>query len=206
MKMNLRYTLLSIILLTLAFGFNILPEKNFSKDLTAEDLLLAVLDDSRYISSDDIASMLLNNDPSLGLIDVRDSAQFNAFSLPGAVNIPLDSLLTETASYYLDQNIKINVFYSNGSIYASQAWLLSKRKGFKNVLIMRGGLNNWVETILQPTEPKPNEPSSAFDLYQFRKGASQFFGGGSQVSSSSSTTKKAPIIRRKKKKSVAGGC
>jgi len=204
--MNLRYTLLSVILLLLAFGFTILPEKNYSKDLTADEVLLAVLDDSRYLSTDEVASLLLNNDPSLQLIDVRKPEQFKEFSLPGAVNIPLDSLLTEEASLYLDQD-KTNVLYSNGSIYASQAWLLSRRMGYKKTFIMRGGLNQWVETILQPTEPKPEDPASDFARYQFRKGASQYFGGGSaDVGSSTSTTKKRSTIKRKKKKSVAGGC
>lgn len=76
MKMNLRYTLLSIILLALAFGFTVLPEKNLSKDLTADDMLLAILDDSRYVSTDEIASMLINNDPSIQLIDVRTPEQY----------------------------------------------------------------------------------------------------------------------------------
>lgn len=205
--MNLRYTLLSIILLLLAFGFTVLPEKNYSKDLTADEVLLAVLDDSRYLSTDEIASLLLNNDPSLQLIDVRKPEQFKEFSLPGAVNIPLDSLLTEEASLYLDQDLKTNVLYSNGSIYASQAWLLTRRMGYQKTFIMRGGLNQWVETILRPVEPKPEDPASAFSTYQFRKGVSQYFGGGSaDVGSSASTTKRKPIVRSKKKKSVAGGC
>ncbi|MDA3906710.1 MAG: rhodanese-like domain-containing protein [Bacteroidales bacterium] len=203
--MNLRYTLLSIILLALAFGFTVLPEKNLSKDLTAEAMLLAVLDDSRYVSTDQIASLLINRDPSVLLIDVRDTAQYNAFSLPGAINIPMDSLLNSLSDLYLSQGIKTKVFYSNGSIYASQAWLLSKRKGYKNVFIMRGGLNQWVETILQPTEPKPSEPTSAFTAYQFRLGASQYFGGSAKVGNSTNITKKPPVIRKKKKR-VAGGC
>ena len=205
--MNLRYTILSVILLLLAFGFTVLPEKNYSKDLRADEVLLAVLDDSRFLSTDEVASLLLNNDPSLQLIDVRKPEQYKAFNLPGAVNIPLDSLLTEEASLYLDQDIKTNVLYSNGSIYASQAWLLTKRMGYQQVFIMRGGLNQWVETILRPVEPKPEDPASAFSTYQFRKGASQYFGGGStDVGSSTSTTKRKPIIRSKKKKSIAGGC
>lgn len=204
--MNLRYTLLSIILLALAFGFTVLPEKNLSKDLTANDMLLAILDDSRYVSTDEIASMLINNDPSIQLIDVRTPEQYKEFSLPGSVNIPLDSLLTDEADLYLSQEFKTIVFYSNGTIYASQAWLLSKRIGYKNIFIMRGGLNTWVETILRPVEPEVGEPSTSFDTYQFRKGASQFFGGGSGDAASSTTKKKKAPIARKKKKSVAGGC
>jgi len=204
--MNLRYTLLSVILLLLAFGFTVLPEKNYSKDLSAEDVLLAVLDDSRYISTDEIASLIINNDPSLQIIDVRKPEEFKHFSLPGAINIPLDSLLTENSKYILSQNIKKNVFYSNGSIYASQFWLLAKRMGYKKVFIMQGGLNHWVETILQPKEPKTEDPYSDFANFQFRKGASQYFMGGTSVDNNSSqTSKRAPIIKRKKKP-VAGGC
>ncbi|HAG15339.1 MAG TPA: hypothetical protein DCG69_02285 [Bacteroidales bacterium] len=207
--MNLRYTLLSIILLILAFGFVLLPKKDFSKDLAAEDMLLAVLDDSRFLSTDEVANMILNRDPSLLLIDVRKADQFSEFNLRGAVNLPLDSLLTEGADMYLSQTAKTKVFYSNGSIYSSQAWLLSKRKGYKNVFIMRGGLNQWIETIMQPTEPKPGEPQTAFQTYEARKGASQFFGGGSADASSSAagaSKSGSPTPKKGKKKGAAGGC
>lgn len=207
MKMNLRYTILSFIVIVLAFGFVVLPEKDYSKDLSAEEVLLATLNESRYLSTDKVASMLINHDPSLQLIDVRKPEEYIAFNLPGSINIPLDSLLTENADYFLNQNIKMNVFYSNGSIYANQAWLLAKRKGYKRVFLMRGGLNEWIETIIQPSEPKDSEDVEVFRTYQFRKGASQYFGGGSGETNNTPTDKKQlPVIRKTAKKSVSGGC
>lgn len=207
MKMNLRYTILSFIVIVLAFGFVVLPEKDYSKDLSAEEVLLATLNESRYLSTDKVASMLINHDPSLQLIDVRKPEEYIAFNLPGSINIPLDSLLSENADYFLNQNVKMNVFYSNGSIYANQAWLLAKRKGYKRVFLMRGGLNEWIETIIQPTEPKDSDDDDAFRTYQFRKGASQYFGGGSGETNNTPTDKKQlPVNRKTAKKSVSGGC
>merc|ERR1711879_332387 len=125
-----------------------LPEKKYTGELTPEKLLTAINDNSRYISSDQIAHRLIESDPSVLLIDVRDTASFKQYSLPGATNIPLDSLLSPSWAGFLDQDFVTKVFYSNGSVYAAQAWTLATRLGYKNVYILKGGLNNWVETIL----------------------------------------------------------
>ena len=77
--------------------------------------------------------------------------------------------------------------------------------GYVDTYVMKGGLNCWIETIIQPKEPQEEEPYTAFEQYQFRKGAQMYFTGATVEQG---TVKKANITVSRKKKAVeaAGGC
>ena len=45
---------------------------------------------------------------------------------------------------------------------------------------MKGGLNEWVETIMNPQEPPATASSEIQEQYQFRMAASRYFAGGSR--------------------------
>jgi len=176
--------------------------------LTAEELLDEIKSEMQFISTDEIADMLVNKDPSLQLIDVRDPQQFVKYSLPNAFNIPLGSILADEWVDYLDQDVKINVFYSNGTQDATEAWMITRQLGYENNYVLQGGLNFWAETIMNPQKPLSTSPDDEIAKYDFRKGASAALGGGSIVETqpTESTTKKPTIKRKKKKKRAAGGC
>lgn len=179
-----RYIFMALVLVILAGSPLFFPEKYVSSDLSPENLLKEIGDETRYISSDDVAHFIISKDPSFLLIDVRDSASFKDFKLPGAINIPLKNLLDkdENGDYkwdaYLNQETRKNVFYSNGTIYAHQAWMLTKRLNYSNNYVMKGGLNKWIETIIQVPRPKLDASDKEIAIYSFRKAASMFFGGG----------------------------
>lgn len=176
--------------------------------LTAGELLEEVCEGTQFVSTDEIADMLVQKDPSLQLIDVRTQAEFEKYSLPGSVNIPLSDLLSEEWSDFLDQGVKMNVFYSNGNLKANEAWMISRQLGFENNYVLQGGLNYWAETIMNPQAPKSVLADDEIAKYDFRKGASMALGGGSMVAigSKANNTPKPKIKKRKKKKKVAGGC
>lgn len=176
--------------------------------LTAEELLDEVKDGTQFVSTDEIADMLIQKDPSLQLIDVRSQAEFEKFSLPGAINIPLTQILSDEYEEYIDQGIKMNVFYSNGNLKATEAWMLTRQLGYENNFVMQGGLNYWAETILNPQAPKSVMADDEIAKYDFRKGASAALGGGNAVVTNANTTNKPkPVIKKKKKKKrVTGGC
>ena len=89
--MEKKYTILSILLVVLALGLVILPKKNERKETDPRLLLSAIAEKSRYLSADQVTHRIIENDPSLLLIDLRPADQFKAFALPGAVNIQPDS-------------------------------------------------------------------------------------------------------------------
>ena len=210
-----RYISMSVVLLGLAFVLFLLPEKQNPKELKPEHLMAELNDETRFVSTDFVSDKIIQKDPSIQLIDVRTAEEFEKFKLEGALNIPLADILEkdEKGNYvwedYLNQDIKQNVFYSNGTVYANQAWMLLRRLNFKNNSVMKGGLNKWIETIIKPKKPHYSEGDDAFALYSKRKGASMYFGGGSVVpaSSSDSTAKSKPIIKKNKKAAEEeGGC
>lgn len=203
--MRIRFVL-SIVLVCLGLVAAILPQKrNSSIELDAQQLLNEIQLENYVISVDEMANALINNDPEYQLIDLRSEEDYKAYSLPGSLNIPFDSLFSETWVPYIDQIARKNVFYSNGTMLASEAWMLTKQKGYKNNYILNGGLNNWYATIIEPKEPASTDGEDAFFQYEARLGMKQFFTGAGAVSSSSSNQAKKPVPR-KKKKMVAGGC
>jgi len=204
--MNTRF-ILSIILICLGLVAAILPQtKNSSQELDARQLLHEIQLENHIISIDEMANAIINNDPEYQLIDLRSDEEFKLYSLPGAINIPFEKLFDPEWTPYLDQIARKNVFYSNGTTLSSEAWLLTRQKGYKNNYILKGGLNNWYTTIIDPQEPESIDGDEAINNYQSRLGAKQFFTGeGGAASASSNVTAKKPVPR-KKKKMVAGGC
>lgn len=178
--------------------------------LTAEELLTEAMENRQFISPDEVASMLVAKDPSLQLIDVRNKDQYEKFSLPNAINIPMESLLSKEFEELLNQDVKLNVFYSNSSNDANEAWMITRQLGYKNNYVLQGGLNYWAETIMNPAKPAEGSPNEELAKYNFRQGASQALGGGSDaagVSTVSQSKPGAPVIQKtKKKKGAAGGC
>ena len=133
------------------------------------------------------------------------------FSLPGAINIPMQNILSEENTDILNQGTKMNIFYSNGSTEANEAWLLTRQLGYQNNYVLQGGLNFWLETILNPTRPGSVISNDEIARYDFRKAASMALGGGNvsaiaPASGSSVATPKPGVVPVKKKKKASGGC
>ncbi|MCU4173732.1 rhodanese-like domain-containing protein [Carboxylicivirga sp. N1Y90] len=176
--------------------------------LNAEQMLEEVKEGMQFVSPDEVAHMLVQKDPSLQLIDVRDKDSYDKFHLPGAINIPLADILSTENEDYLNQDVTMNVFYSNGATSANEAWMITRQLGYINNYVLQGGLNYYAETIMNPQKPKSTSPDDEFARYDFRQGASAALGGGNLNAATESAPAAAkPVIKkRKKKKRVAGGC
>lgn len=175
--------------------------------LSAQELLEEAYGRVQYVHPDVVADMLVKKDPTILLIDVRDQDEYEKFSLPGAINIPLPNLLAEEWRPYLDQDVRTNIFYSNGSLKANEAWLITRQLGYRNNYILEGGLNYWAETILNPEKPASTSPNEEFARYDFRMGASAALGGGELKTQDNTQPVALPPIQSKpKKQRAAGGC
>jgi rhodanese-related sulfurtransferase len=177
--------------------------------LTADELLQEAGAGVQFVSPDVVADMLVQKDPSLRLIDVRTPEEFDAYHMEGAINIPLSSLLSDEYTDILNQEAYMNVFYSNGSVYANQAWMITRQLGYENNFVLEGGLNYWFGNILSPQEPSQTNPNEEFAKYDFRKSAAAALGGGSIVAtegSASAVKAVKPPVTAKAKKKAAGGC
>ena len=177
--------------------------------LTADELLQEAGAGVQFISPDVVADMIVQKDPSLRLIDVRTPEEYDDYSMPGAINVPLSNLLADEYTDILNQDAYVNVFYSNGSVFANQAWMITRQLGYENNFVLEGGLNYWFGNILSPEEPSQTSPNEEFAQYDFRKSAAAALGGGSIVSTEADVPAvKAvkPPVTAKAKKKPAGGC
>ena len=204
-----QYIVLAAILILLAVGLVLLPKQKKHEGIDSKTLLSNIISPERYISTDELADKMINQDPSFLLIDIRDSISSKKNSLPNAINIPLKKIVGEDAATYLDQDQFDIVLFSNEHYYADQAWILCNRLGYKNIRVLKGGINEWFNTIINPPKPTENMPATAFELYSFRKAASMYFGVAypDAVKKTVATPKKrVRTVKKKKKKKPEGGC
>jgi sulfur-carrier protein adenylyltransferase/sulfurtransferase len=177
--------------------------------LTAPQLLAEANNRTQYVTPETVADMIINKDPSLQLIDVRSKDDFEKFSLPGAINIPLTDMLSDQYVDILNQEIKMNVFYANGTITANEAWMLTRQLGYSNNFVLEGGLNYWFDAIMNPAKPASTSPDEELAKYDFRKSAGNALGGGGAIQAQTEqppSAAKPVITSTPKKKKVAGGC
>jgi len=204
--MRKRYIILAAILIILGAGTLLMPDKEISDQVEVERLLQELNDQTRNKEPIFVAQRIIEKDPSFQIIDVRPPEEYQKFTLPGAINIPLEEMNNPEYQGYLDPIARNNIFISNGGLKANQAWMLCLRKGFQKNYVMEGGLNRWMETIMRPVPPPATAPKIAFEEYDKCKAASLYFGGGSMDINTDIERKELPMQRRKKERAVVGGC
>jgi thiosulfate/3-mercaptopyruvate sulfurtransferase len=125
---------------------------------TDESALLAAVEEARdHIEPEELADRLMAGEPDLVLVDVRPAAEYNAFHIPGAINVPLAELAAALQPHKDKGTI---VLYSNGMTHPAQARDSLYRQGFGNVYLLTDGLQGFREQCLKPVSLRP-EPLSA---------------------------------------------
>ena len=207
--MERKYIYLATLLVIMALGLVILPKKSDLKEMPPKVLLSAIAEKSRYLSVDQVTHRIIENDPTLMLIDLRPADQFKTFALQGSVNLSIDSLLASSTVEQFNQPGKDKVLIANSDLVSEKAWLLCSRNAIPRVYIMKGGMNEWFTTFIQ-VKPVSGTPSSTdLDLLSFRKAAKQYFTGARETNSSSATPvakENVPVVRKAPKATSGGGC
>ena len=145
-----------------------LPPPAAAQQPAAEQMLLAAIASGEdHIEPEELADRLVERDPSLFLVDVRTPAEFQAFHLPGAVNVALPDLPTVLAPRK-DQGII--VLYSNGMTHPAQARDALARLGYRNVYLLSDGLEGFIRRCLKPvslrTEPLPASAAARINAWR----------------------------------------
>ena len=207
--MGKKYTLLSILLVILALGLVILPNKNGPKETSPKLMLSSANEKSRYLSVDQITHRIIENDPSLLLIDLRPASQFKIFALPGSINVISDSILSASNFDIFSQPGKDKVFYANSDLTAEMAWMICNRFSLKRMYVMKGGLNEWFNTIIEIGKPSVTASSTDLELLSFRNAARQYFTGTGQtipVPAAGNPGEKVTVTRKASGAKSGGGC
>ncbi len=188
---------IAAIALALVYVFIGLPKMQQYQELPIDQLLLELQNEKRFISTDQLAERMISQDPSLVLVDVREAADYNDYSLPGSVNMPLGEILDPAYDQYFNEGELDVVFFSNDNFLSEQAWMIKKRQNHHRIFILNGGLDQWEEDIFSPEAPPETAPIEVFDRYAFRKAALQYFNGESRAFDPSTIPGNAEVAPKK---------
>lgn len=175
------------------YSFHGKPEKVFS----------LLLDESTFVTADEVARMLVKDDNTIQLIDVRSAAAFDSFAIPGAVNMPYEQLLSMDLESHLNRG-KRNIFYANDDLVSGYAMAIAQGLGFKNNAILKGGLNEWFRVVMSSNFTGERLSARENALYENRFRARRIF---TEVNSMPDSLKaKYRSLQEIERRKLDGGC
>jgi rhodanese-related sulfurtransferase len=146
--------------------------RRHSAPVDVERLASEIEREADHVTALELAQWIRDRKPGLRVLDVRSDSEFNAYHIPSAERVPLDSLVTLKPAR--DETL---VLYSEGGVHAAQGWVLLRALGHGQVYFLRGGLLDWMDDVMSPALPSPPDSASA------RVAAlSRYFGGVPHVS------------------------
>lgn len=186
--------ILALLPLSGSRSFSVKPKK----------LLSDILDNSTYFTVDQVARFVVSEDSSVQLIDVRTPEEFQAENIPGSINLPYSKLLDTDPATLLNNGKSKNIFYSNGDLDANYALTITRGLNLKNTFVMRGGLNEWFNTVMNSSFTGDRITARENSLFEARTRARSMF----TAMNSMPDSLKMKYIQSKHlaKKKLDGGC
>lgn len=140
-----------------------------------QKLLTEVLGDNIYITPDQVAGYVISEDSSVQIIDLRTPEEFKEANIPGSINIPYGKLLDNDLALYFNNGKTRNIFYSNGDFNSSYTLTIARGLGFNNTFIMKGGLNEWYNTVINSSFKGEKISARENALFETRTRAKKLF-------------------------------
>jgi thiosulfate/3-mercaptopyruvate sulfurtransferase len=203
---------LGLTMIVLALGMLVLPTSTESGrgdttlvEFQREQNLLASIEEGQdHIDPEELADRLMAGGEDLVVVDIRPAAEYGAFHIRGAINVPLADLATSLAEH---KNEKTIVLYSTGMTHPAQARDALARLGYENVYMLTDGLEGFVEQCLTPVslrnEPLPPEAAAKVQRWrawftdpQASARRSAQAAGFAQAVSTSATSDLPPLVSR----------
>ena len=196
---------ISAILVLIAGLAAVLPEKNRSAlELQPAEMIERIQSADMYITVDETARLVILEDSTLQLVDVRPQDQFLTAHIPGAISLPISRMLNPDYAGYFEEPGKMLVFYSNGNTMAAEAWMLSTQSGYDGSKIMKGGMNEWYQVVMKSEFTGERITAAENAVFEVRYRAREFF---TQMNSLPDSLKTAFLeVKMKKEAELVGGC
>ena len=157
-----------------------------------------------YVTADQAAMFLVTEDSTVQMIDLRPAAEFRKFNIPGSINIPIGEFFSSKPETWLYNRDTRYLFYSNDETWAGYALALASGLGYQNCYILKGGLNQWFETVMNSTFSGERITARENALFETRTRARRFF---TEINSLPDSLKlKYAESRRQAERDLDGGC
>ena len=158
-------------LLALGACLFFLPDRKTSLLAQVADPVYQRSHPARYMTADELAFRVLDTDPRLLVLDLRDEQAQKKLALPGAVSVPLDGLFAREWQGALGRRHTTRVFVDEDGSRSRQGALLAERLGYDNVRVLQGGLAEFRRTILEYEPAGPATTAAEVDSERFRSEA-----------------------------------
>jgi rhodanese-related sulfurtransferase len=128
-----------------------------------------------HVTAIELARWIRDKRQGLRIVDIRDSASFRDYHIPGAERIELAELVATPFRH--EETI---VLYSDGGAHAAQGWVFLRALGYTQVYFLRGGLYEWLDQVMNPSIAE-NATDSARNEFKSVSEISRYFGGVPRV-------------------------
>lgn len=161
------------------------PYDNATAKVNIKEIMLLADNSVSTVEVDDLANWIITGKMDYRLVDLRESEEYNEYTIPLAESIPVDEIVNSN----LAKNEKIILFGDNDQV-ASQAWFVLRASNFKGAYILKDGLDAWKNKIVFPECTCGDNPSEEQKHLHAKKAEiSKFFGGTFSEASSSNEKK-----------------
>jgi rhodanese-related sulfurtransferase len=140
-----------------------------------QKLLSEVLDENICLTVDQVARFVVSEDSSVQIIDLRSPEEFRTVNIPGSINIPYSKILDNDPGALLNNGKARNIFYSNGDFESNYAVAIVRGLNQKNTYVMKGGLNEWFNVVMNSKFTGEKISARENALYETRTRAKKMF-------------------------------
>jgi rhodanese-related sulfurtransferase len=193
------YVSLGVIGVVIACSAFLFPERKAS--------LLASVEDHGYVERyaldtmavDEFAFRIVNDDPSLQILDFRTTDAFAAMHVPRSTSFTIDNLFEKEPNQILSVRHKTNVIIADDEWSERKIGVMVAELGYRGIKVLRGGLAGFKTGILEFVPPGAPRTRDEEQTYRFRARARLALPALMQKTESSGPVKKT-------QKRVLGGC
>ena len=157
--------ILALLPLSGSRSFTVRPQK----------LLSEVLDNSTYLTVDQVAGFIVSEDSSVQVIDLRTPDEYRMANIPGSINIPYAKLLEIDPGSILNNGKTRNIFYSDGDFNSNYALAIARGLNIRNTYVMKGGMNEWFNTVMNSSFTGERISARENALFETRTRAKKMF-------------------------------
>lgn len=164
------------IFLTLGIILALLPlSANRPLSAKPDKLLSELLTENSYFTVDQVARFIVSEDSTVQIIDLRSGDEYSKLNIPGSVNIPYDEIFNIDRSGLLNRKDIKTILYSNGDVVANYALVIAKGMTYTNIFTMKGGMNEWFNTIMNTSFTGERITARENALFETRTRAGSLF-------------------------------
>jgi rhodanese-related sulfurtransferase len=148
------------------------PTRGTHGNIDVQRIAQLVEAEEDHVSAAELAQWIKDRHASLRIVDIRPDSEFAEFHIPSATRADLATIATMP----LDSSATY-VLYSAGGAHAAQAWVLLRARGIENAYFLRGGLYEWMTTVVNPRLPESSTRAQRDSVLEL----TQYFGGQLEI-------------------------